>query len=526
MEPLILVIAFAAGLGFRSIGYPPLPGYLLAGFVAHWLSLGDMIVITAIADVGILLLLFTIGLKLDLKELAAPQVWAVTSLHMIIVIPLTTLVILTFGLIFPALAPGSIPAAATLAFALAFSSTVFAVKMFEDRGETSSLHANIAIGVLVIQDIIAVAYLVASTGEMPAPWAIILLALPFTIPLLKRLMAFVGHGELLTLMGVTVALGGAHLFEAAQLKGGLGALLFGVMLGRSTKAKELYTTLISFKDLFLIGFFVQIGYYGLPSPAMILVAFGLSALLLLRPMIYYLLFVAFKLRARTALLSSLSLFNYSEFGLIVASMAALQGILPATWVTTLALAVSLSFFLATPFNTSVHRLYNRLSHWLHRVERSERLPSEQPADLGDAAIVVLGMGRVGRGVYHYLSREYPGRVVGVEENYDKVRQHQEEGLNCIHGDASDNDFWQYSNLGARQLILVSLTNHQENMTVVKLARSLNYQNTLAVVSRYPDEQRELEQLGCIAFNLYGEAGHGFAEHVLEQTDHRPIATSN
>lgn len=516
MEPLTILIAFGAGLAFRHFGYPPLPGYLLAGFASSAIGLGEINIITAIADIGILLLLFTIGLKLNLRELSAPQVWGATLLQMIIAVPLTAVVILIGGMLMPSLQISGPTAAVTLAFALAFSSTVFAVKMFEDRGETTSMHANIAIGVLVIQDIIAVAYLVASTGKTPALWAILLLGVPFLRPAFNRLMQLAGHGELLTLFGVTLALGGAELFEAAQLKGGLGALILGIVVGNTSKAKELYNSLISFKDLFLIGFFLQIGYYGLPTPEMFVVAIILSLLIFLRPLIYYFLFVTFRLRARTALLSSFALFNYSEFGLIVAAAAANAGLLTPEWVTAIALAVTLSFFIATPFNTNSHMIYKRYANWLHRFERNERLKEEEPADLGDAEIVVLGMGRVGKGAYSYLEKVYPGRIVGVEESYEKVAEHREQGINCVHGDASDHDFWHYGKLTSRGLILVSLTNHSENMTVIRLAKELGFANNLAVVSRYPDEQRELESIGCITFNLYGEAGHGFAEHVMDQ----------
>jgi predicted Kef-type K+ transport protein len=517
VEPVIILLALAAGLAFRAIGYPPLPGYLLAGFVSHALGVGEILVIGQIADLGITLLLFTIGLKLNLKELAAPQVWAVTLLQMVIAVPLTTLLIIVSGILFPLLALENTASAWALALALSFSSTVFAVKMFEDRGETVSLHASIAIGVLVIQDIIAVMFLVLSSETPPGIAALGLLALPLLRPVLLYLLRSAGHGELVLLFGIALALGTAELFELAHLKGGLGALLMGVILGSAEKSKELYSSMIGLKDLFLIGFFIQIGYYGLPSAEMMLVAVALGFLIFLRPMIYYLLFVAFRLRARTALIASLALFTYSEFGLIVAAIATSAGLLPAEWLTTLALGVSISFFLATPFNAKVHDIYHRYCHWLQKFERHNRLPSEVSADLGDADIVVLGMGRVGRGVYEYLAKaKGDNAIIGVEENLEKVRQHRVDGFNCVHGDATDNDFWMNAEVERRRLIIVNLSNHSENLTVVRLAKQFNFSHTLAVVSRYPDEQAELEAMGCISFNLYGEAGHGFAEHVLSR----------
>ncbi|MCB1692271.1 MAG: cation:proton antiporter [Pseudomonadales bacterium] len=516
MEPLTIIAAFLAGLVVKRLGYPPLPGYLIAGFVSHGLGLGDITIISAVAEIGILLLLFTIGLKLDLRELMAPQVWAVGGLAIAITVPLTAAGLVAGAAMVPALSLDGPAATWSLALALSFSSTVFAVKMFEDRGETNSLHARIAIGILVIQDLIAVLYLVASSGVLPSPWAFALILLPLLRrPLIAILMA-AGHGELVMLFGIAIALGTAEIFEAVHLEGGLGALLAGVILGSSPKSKELYSNLIGMKDLLLIGFFLQIGYYGLPSPAMGLVAMILVVVLLARPFIYHALFVLFRLRARTALLASLSLFSYSEFGLIVAAIATADGLIPVDWLTTLAVALSISFFLATPVNAQVHRLYSRLATVLHRYERKTRLVAEEAGRLGKADIVVLGMGRVGQGAYRHLFDQYGDRIVGVEENADKTLEHRENGINCIHGDANDFDFWMTADLARRKLILVSLTNHSENLGVVRLARQFGYGGILAVVSRYPDEREELEALGCISFNLYAEAGHGFAEHVMSR----------
>ena len=516
MEPLIILLAFVAGLAFKKIGYPPLPGYLLAGFIAHGFSLGEADLIREIADIGILLLLFTIGLKLNLRDITAPQIWAVAGLQIGIAVPLTTVVIIVAGIAFPVLALQNTWSAWVLAFALSFSSTVFAVKVFEDRGETASFHAKIAIGILVIQDILAVTFLVVTSGQLPSVWAFGLPLLVFLRPVLLWLLKMARHSELVILMGMALALGGAELFESVGLKGGLGALLVGLILSNSGLTRELYNSLIDLKDLFLIGFFLQIGYYGLPEQHMWFVATALAFLIFLRPMIYYFLFVGFRLRARTSLLASSALFNYSEFGLVVAVYAVAGGLLPQEWVTTIALAVSISFFIATPLNTRVHRLYSRYGSWLQRVERAVRLKAEVPADLGDAEVVVLGMGRVGLGAYQRLKEIHVQNIVGVEEDYQKVQRHRERGINCVHGDASDYDFWAHSGLGDRKLVLVSLTNHAENLVAVELAKELGFKGTLSVVSRFPDQQQELEAMGCIAFNLYGEAGHGFAEHVIER----------
>ncbi|WP_372749327.1 cation:proton antiporter [Litorivivens sp.] len=516
MEPLVILLAFVAGLGFRALGYPPLLGYLLAGFVAHALGLGQGQAVGTIADLGITLLLFTIGLKLNLRELIAPQVWGTATLQMIAVVPLTWLALTGAGLLIPSLALPSPEAGLTLAFALSFSSTVFTTKTFEERGEAVAIHAAIAIGILIIQDLFAVTYLVAASGKFPSVYALALVALPLLRPLLGRLLVSVGHGELLVLFGFVVALGGAGLFEAVNLKGDLGALVIGMLLNSHDKSTELYKNLIQFKDIFLIGFFLQIGFNGLPGGEMLLVAFMLGALIVLRPVVYLCLLIWLRQRARTSLLAALSLATYSEFGLIVAQLATKEGIIDSAWVTTIALALAISFFVATPLNNRARDIYARFSGKLQGWERGPRSTEESVNTLSDADIVIVGAGRVGTGAYRYLDERYPGNVVCIEENKDKVAGLMAEGINCVHGDGNDRDFWQLASLPARKLILVSLTNHRENMGVVKLLQNERFKGQLAVVSRYADEEQEIREAGCITFNLYAEAGHGFAEHVLTQ----------
>ena len=126
------------------------------------------------------------------------------------------------------------------------------------------------------------------------------------------------------------------------------------------------------------------------------------------------------------------------------------------------------------------------------------------------------MGRVGQGAYESLSIKYDGDIVGVDEESKIVDKLNSQGIRCLRGDGSDYEFWRATDLASSEKIFVCLSSHRENMYIVKIARQLGYNNVLAVVSRFPDEQLELEEMGCIAFNLYAEAGHGFAEHVLEE----------
>ena len=253
MEPLVVAIAFGAGLCFRQFGYPPLIGYLLAGFFAHWAGWGSGEQLAPLADAGIMLLLFTIGLKLDPRDLAPRYVWGSAVAHMLIAVPLTAVVIYGVGWIYEPLSFSGHVAPWTLAFALSFSSTVLAIKLFEERGESEAFYASIAIGILVVQDVLAVIYLVASSGKLPSLWALALLALPFLRPAIRWLFNHIGHGELLLLSGILFAFGAAEVFELVQLKGGLGALIMGMLIERAHhgKAKELYEQLSGLKNLLL-----------------------------------------------------------------------------------------------------------------------------------------------------------------------------------------------------------------------------------------------------------------------------------
>ena len=520
MDPLVIVLAFSAGLLMRRAGYPPMLGYLVAGFVAHALNIGSGEGLAPLADAGVNLLLFTIGLKLNLSALKPTYVWCSAILHMVIAVPLTAAVILMVGTLYEPLSLQSSASAWALAFALSFSSTVFAIKICEERGESASFYASIAIGVLVVQDVMAVVYLGVASGKYPTVWALGLLVLFFVRPLLQRMLRAIGHGELLLFGGVVFALTMAALFEFVNIKGGLGALIIGMLVANADrkKAKELHDKLAGLKNLLLIGFFLQIGYYGFPSLMMIIVACVLVVLLVLRPIIYFSLFTLFGLRARTAWFSGMLLFNYSEFGLIVAAASVQAGMLSADWVTTLTLAMAMSFFLSTPVNKKVHQLYQNYRPQLTSFERATRLPEEEIGSLGDVNTALLGMGRVGRNAYEALRFAGRDKIVGIEESFIRTAKLQADGFHCVHGDASDRDFWERTGLVKCDLIMVGLSNHRENLQIVALARELGYQGQLAVAARFADQKDELEALGCISFNLYEEAGRDFALHALRMVE--------
>jgi predicted Kef-type K+ transport protein len=178
-----------------------------------------------VADLGIILLLFSIGLKLDVRGLLKAEIWASATAQILITTALMCGVLLLGQQIFPIpLMDMSWQTMLVLAFALAFSSTVFAVKVLEEKGDLTAFYGRIAIGILIMQDLFAVLFLSISEGKMPGIWALSVLALPLLRPVLFRLLDMAGRGELFILCGLFIALGvGAEGFALVGLKPDLGA---------------------------------------------------------------------------------------------------------------------------------------------------------------------------------------------------------------------------------------------------------------------------------------------------------------
>ena len=262
MDPLWILVAFILGFGATRVGLPPLVGYLIAGFVLKVMGVEGSETIDEIADLGVMLLLFSIGLKLRIKTLLRAEIWAGASLHMLI-----TIIVFGCGIYLLSMTGFSVfgyldlKMTILVAFALSFSSTVFAVKVLEERGEMAAMHGRTSIGILIMQDIFAVVFLTFSTGKLPSVWALAVPAVLFGIrPMITVILDRCGHRELLLLSAFLLALGlGAGGFEWVGLKPDLGALVIGILVSTHPKAKELADVLLGFKDLFLVAFFLTIG---------------------------------------------------------------------------------------------------------------------------------------------------------------------------------------------------------------------------------------------------------------------------
>ncbi len=517
MLPVIAAVAFVLGFGASRLGLPPLVGFLAAGFLLNALGFEGGPGLDQVADAGVTLLLFTIALKLRISTLLRPEVWAGASLHMGITVAIFGAAIWGLGAAGLSVFAGiDLGVALLLGFALSFSSTVFAVKVLEQNGEMDALHGRVAIGILIVQDLIAVLFMTAT--KMPSPWALTLLALPLLRRPLMALMDRLGHGELIPLFGLVAALLlGAEAFDQVGLKADLGALILGVLLAKHGRAGEISDSLLSFKDLFLVGFFLTIGLSGSLSLEAVLVAVLFVLVLPLKVALFFVLLTRFRLRARSSTLTALGLATYSEFGLIVGAIGVANGWLAADWLAVIAVALAATFALGAPLNAMAHGLYARFHDRLIPWESADRHPDDLPIHVGEARIAVLGMGRIGTGAYDTMHARFGDIVIGLDSDPDKVAAHHEAGREVILGDATDSDFWQRVQPNKILLVMLTLPQLSANLNMVRRLADGPYDGSITAVARFPDEVEILEQAGVhLALDSFTEAGAGFAGHVRER----------
>ena len=235
---------------------------------------------------------------------------------------------------------------------------------------------------------------------------------------------------------------------------------------------------------------------------------------------YFMVFTRFRLRARTSVHASLTLANYSEFGLIVAALAVYNGWVSGDWLITIALALAISFVVSSPINKYSHTIFAFLKDKLHRFETDTRLIYDRTIDIRGAEILILGMGNLGTATYDQLNKKYGKKVLGIDYNEDVVKKHREAGRNVTQDDATDSEFWEYVStkpLDQLKLVMLCMEDHQSNMFATERLKAVNYKGIIAATGLFDDEVKELRKNGVhSAYNLYTEAGLGFADQICDE----------
>ena len=483
MDILWIGIAFVGGIAAQSIRIPTIVGYLIAGLVLSMIGVpDDSDVIISIGDIGVALLLFTVGLHLRLKSIIQPEVFGVGSIHLVI----STLLFGGIGL----LAGWNLTTTTVVGIALGFSSTVLAAKSLEARGEINAYHGRIAIGILIIQDIVAIGLLAVSSGGSPSPLAIGLVALMFIRPILIRLLVWSGTEELMLVYGLLLALGVGFLFKEVGLDSKLGALVAGLLLSGHPNADELYEKLWALKEVFLVGFFLQVGLTGLPPLSQVPLMLILFALLPFKGILFFGWFLVFRLTARTAFMSSITLTAYSEFALIVVSASVTAGTIPDTALSMVTLLVTLSFMVNALLGRFTETLWDHIDQSAKQVEPDVRHPERVPASIGLTRYLIIGMGRAGTAAYDYFEEQGQGPL-GVDADPQTIEAHLTAGRRVIYGDSQDASFWGAFNMSNVRAILLLIPEKSRKIRAAQLIRETGYEGHIHALVRYDEDISDL-----------------------------------
>ncbi|WEV78035.1 cation:proton antiporter [Janibacter cremeus] len=518
---LTLIAAAAFGTVAHVMRVPALVGFLVAGFVLGGVHIEPFPGLEELAAVGVTLLLFTIGLKFDVRSLLRPEAYGTASLHLAFSVLVGAGVVGAAGAMGLAAVDGW-RTLVLMGFALSFSSTVLCMKVLEERSDDGSFYGQTAIAILVFQDLTAVAFITATGGDPLSPWALALVLILPLAWLLRHVLDRIGHDELVVLFGVAMALGpGYFAFEAVGIKGDLGALVMGVLFASHPRALEMSKALFSVKELFLVGFFLTIGMGSSPTWADATLAVVLCLVLLPLTFIgFVVLGRAFGLRNRTTIRMGLVLSNFSEFSIIVTAVGVTSGLMPERWLTVVAFAVAVSMVVSSLLNAHGLRLTSVLSEVLPAQDPARLRHSDRPIDTSGSDVVVLGMGRVGRAAYERLTHEGQMSVLGIDNDHAVITRLEEDGLNVLEGDATDLEFWtRLVSGGFVTTVVLAMAFHDSNAFALDQLRDAGFDGRIVAVAQHPDQVAHLSEGGVHAvLNIYAGAGRSLAALAMQLSE--------
>jgi Trk K+ transport system NAD-binding subunit len=158
-----------------------------------------------------------------------------------------------------------------------------------------------------------------------------------------------------------------------------------------------------------------------------------------------------------------------------------------------------------------------MDKFITRFQRKVRLSGERLISTGNAEILIFGMGRVGTAAYETMRRQYGDIVLGIDNDAIVLQQHRQQGRRVIQGDATDAEFWENLRTDKVRVILLDMPKPEENLFAFQQLEATGFQGKVAATAKYDDQVEMLKAKGLdAAYNIYGEAGAGFANHVKEQ----------
>jgi hypothetical protein len=336
-------------------------------------------------------------------------------------------------------------------------------------------------------------------------------ALPLVRPLLIKLLGNVDEDELWMLLGLGLALGGAYLFEFFNLSGELGALVAGIMLASDERADKIGKKMWGIKEAFLVGFFFEVGLTGFPTLEGYIFVGVFILLLPLKSILFFFLFMFFRLRARTGYLATVSLTAYSEFTLIAGVVAVSGGFIPPESIVVLGLLVAISYAINAPITMNEETLWKKLHDYLLPYERDVRHPEHGTLSLGSAEFLIIGMGNAGRAAYDKLKESHKP-VVGMDIDPDRIERNINDGRRVVYGDIQDTDLWADLDLSKIQSVMIAMGNQEVKANATRTLRSNGFNGLIYVLTMSEKEAVAMQEAGASAVSIpIKEAGERLAE---------------
>lgn len=520
-EELHLIVNVAAAVGIALIGgliahflrQPVIVGYLLAGMAIGPFTpgfVGDREQISALAEVGIIFLMFALGIEFSLKELV--RVRGVALIGTVVQVILTMAAGVGLGAVL------GWPFHQGLFFGgvIAIASTIVILKTLLDRGEIAAAHGRVLLGILVVQDLVVVLLitvlpqLAQGDGvdllELARTFAIAIAFIAATvllgirvIPHLMHRVERLGSPELFLLTAVILALGTASLSALLGLSPALGAFLGGLLLTESEFDHRVIAEVVPMRNLFGTLFFVSIGMPIDPSfiiqnlPAVI----GLSLFIVVaKALLAFVAIVPFRLGSKTTIFTALGIIQIGEFSYVLAEAGREVSAIPQT-LNSLILTSSVVTIILTPL---AFRFSPRIARKLERIPAFARLVGSTPPEEGrevalDGHVIVAGYGRVGEQVVAGL-RDAGMPVAVLEADLHRIQQLRALGIPAIYGDASTFSILAVARVEQARLVVVALPDSGTTRAVVREIRRANA--TIPILARSPrrEEEDELHRVGA------------------------------
>ncbi len=512
------VIIFGVAIGIAFLFYhlrvAPIVGYLIAGVLLGPSMLGfvkDVAIIEVLAEVGVILLLFLIGVEFSLAELTGMN--RKMFLGGFLQVSLTTLVVLLITLTFGA----SFAQGLFIGLLVAMSSTAIVLKVLSDRGEIDSPQGRLSAAVLIFQDLSVVVIvllmpILAGRSELAALdvalnvflalvfVGMMIVVARFVVPFMLYRVVQTHNRELFLISIVLICFGTAYLTSLVGLSLALGAFLAGLIISESEYGNQAFTEILPLRDIFSILFFVSIGMLldvssVLRSPSVILL--GVLAILIIKFAAGTLVPVLLGYPLRIGVLVGVALSQIGEFSFVMSKEGINSGLISGNdYQVFLASAIITMVF--TPFMIQGSGRFSEivermpLSHALKFGRFHESAPAKE--DLKNHVIVV-GFGLNGRNVSRVLSASQIPFIV-LELNPETVRSEKKRGVPILYGDASKESVLAQINITTARSVVIAISDASATRRIVELARRLNPSVYIIARTRYTSEVDPLHSLGA------------------------------